>query len=175
MNTIYILIDPRTNEVRYVGVTVGSLATRLNVHLQEARNPAKASHKINWIRSLLKKDLRPLIEELEVTPDRSREIHWIAFYRSRGVRLTNMTDGGEGTPGLGRGVKQSPEFVARRSTAMLGVPKTGKMAKGHKKPLKTRRKIASAVKAMWDDPESQARREQVSELGKQMHFLRRRV
>ena len=50
---IYGLLDPRTNNIRYVGKTSRSLNERLSAHLRS--NQGKNNHKHNWI-SLLKKE-----------------------------------------------------------------------------------------------------------------------
>ena len=46
---IYILIDPNTNEIRYVGMTKLSLKHRLSLHLKEKK---KITYKSHWIYSL---------------------------------------------------------------------------------------------------------------------------
>jgi hypothetical protein len=97
---IYLLRDPQTQEVRYVGKTVWPLAHRLNHHC--ARYALNAvSHKSSWIKSLLAQDLRPTIELIEETTDEfwiEREQFWIAFYNKEN-RLTNLALGGQGPHG----------------------------------------------------------------------------
>lgn len=58
---------------------------------------------------------------LEEDPADSNEAErrWIALLRSRGARLTNHTDGGDGGSG-----KVSPEARAKISAALRGVPLT---------------------------------------------------
>jgi hypothetical protein len=100
MTIIYALTCP-AGEVRYIGKTVMP-AIRLRNHIAEAKQGIKC-HRCNWIRSLLRRGLKPLFLEIErcddaVSADRER---WhIADARARGVRLTNGTDGGDGAPGL---------------------------------------------------------------------------
>ncbi len=55
--SIYTLTDPRTSEVRYVGVTAGSLEVRLKGHL---RYKGK-DHRTAWVRSLLAVGVTPVI------------------------------------------------------------------------------------------------------------------
>lgn len=59
--TIYKLIDPNTNEIRYIGLTFNDLKLRLKSHMSE---PGK-SHKIHWIKNLKKQGIRPIIESIE--------------------------------------------------------------------------------------------------------------
>ena len=62
---IYTISHPLTNEVRYIGKS-NTPRKRLFSHIDK-RNKTK-SHKNNWIISLLKEDLRPIIEVLEEVP-----------------------------------------------------------------------------------------------------------
>lgn len=62
--TLYYLIDPITNDVRYIGRTKNTLNRRLNGHLSKARKGNK-SHKNDWIRSILSKGLKPKIAEIK--------------------------------------------------------------------------------------------------------------
>ncbi len=94
---IYILIDPETNEVRYVGKTT-NLKKRLNRHLNESKK-STSSHKKAWIKGLLKKGLEPQIQIIdEVKGDEWRfwEKYWIEQMKSWEFNLTNETDGGDG-------------------------------------------------------------------------------
>jgi hypothetical protein len=97
MQTVYLLRDPITREARYVGVT-GSVAKRLREH----RNDKRDNHRCNWIQSVYRRGLKPLIEILDVIADRCRidsEQAWILGFRQSGVNLVNATNGGEGTTG----------------------------------------------------------------------------
>lgn len=92
---IYKLIDPRTNEIRYIGKTISLLQRRLRCHIHTAKNGN--NHKDNWIKNILNDNLRPIIELVEMVPEKDweeREKYWIAYYNSIGVNLTNATDGG---------------------------------------------------------------------------------
>jgi hypothetical protein len=96
---IYILIDPRTAEVRYVGQTIYTLKNRLWRHLREATTD-ESRHKDRWLRKLFAAGYKPIIWLLETTPDlNEREQFWIAHYRQAGCKLTNLTDGGMGVSG----------------------------------------------------------------------------
>src|SRR5579859_1651924 len=109
---VYALIDPRTSELRYVGITCQRPNVRYGHHLSMARN-GDHSYRSRWIREVLADGEKPVIVLLEETADRSRECYWIEQYRSEGARLTNLTDGGEGTPGY----RFTPEQRARMSVS----------------------------------------------------------
>lgn len=104
----YYLQDPTTGDIGYVGMTTESLSKRLRRHIQEAlkREHSPESDKNKWVREVYGKSVRPLINEIETAefPDAlqagEREKYWIAKYREDGYNITNMTDGGLGTPGL---------------------------------------------------------------------------
>lgn len=55
--TVYVLVDPRNNSVRYVGATTKPLKDRLSGHLGRASRRVKA-----WIDELAVNDLKPRIE-----------------------------------------------------------------------------------------------------------------
>jgi hypothetical protein len=98
---VYGLFDPRTGELRYVGKSHSGMR-RPKEHLRADRLKA-ASHKNSWLKALLAVGRAPEIRTLAVLagPDEvsPKEVELIAFYKSSGARLTNMTDGGEGTTG----------------------------------------------------------------------------
>jgi group I intron endonuclease len=93
--TIYKLIDPISNEIRYVGLTFNDLKQRLKSHLSEKSN----SHKSNWIKKLKSIGLKPIIESIENNISSydevcEREIYWIERFKQEGHPLTNMASGG---------------------------------------------------------------------------------
>lgn len=93
---IYILKDPNTDEIRYVGKT-NNIKNRLKDHIRKSK--LSKTHKNNWIQSLLIKNQEPVIEIIEEITNKNwgiREQYWIDFYRGEGVRLTNIANGGVG-------------------------------------------------------------------------------
>lgn len=97
---IYVLRDPRTDEIRYVGKT-GNLRKRFPRHLREAKKGTKW-HVSNWIRLLVSLELKPVMQVIEECTKEGwteRETYWIAYGRQVDWRLTNHTDGGEGISG----------------------------------------------------------------------------
>jgi hypothetical protein len=132
MNTtfIYALVDPRNNEVRYIGKSDNPVKRFKDGHLCD-----KETHpKVSWIKSLRKLGLLPvlqIIEEVSFSDWQERERYWIAYYRERGERLTNLCEGGNGGA-------MPPEIAARVATQNRGrrlteehKAKIGQSAKGH--------------------------------------------
>lgn len=95
---IYCLIDPRNNDIRYIGKT-SNVKNRLKNHISEAIKSNSKTHKVNWIKSVLKENLTPMIDIIDEVSESSVnfwEKHYISLYKSWGINLTNMTDGGDG-------------------------------------------------------------------------------
>lgn len=111
---IYGLIDPQTKELRYVGQSRMGLK-RPKTHMHKSVYTRYNSYLYCWIKSLISKNLTPeilIIEEM-ATPDQLSESEqfYIAYFKSIGCNLTNLTPGGE----VGSlGIKQSPEVIAKR-------------------------------------------------------------
>ena len=123
---IYGLVDPITKEIRYIGKTC-NLRNRLRQHLAPCELKDK-THKVYWIKSLLRIKMKPTIATIETLDDHddwsSRERYWISFYRSDSKNLTNCADGGEGYFSKGHkicvGRKCSEETKKRISLSNLG-------------------------------------------------------
>jgi len=102
---IYGLVDPRNDQLRYVGKTKHQLSRRLTQHMADARGQYKNYHSSNWMRSLLVKGLEPeifLIESVARAEWEEAEQFWIAYFRYIGANLTNLTAGGEGHKAEGK-------------------------------------------------------------------------
>jgi hypothetical protein len=98
--TIYALVDPNTEEVRYVGKTQASVVRRLSDHISGARRN-KQDYKSRWIRTLLRRGQSPLLVTIdEVRADHWEELEkfWIESYRQQGSPLTNAHEGGGSGP-----------------------------------------------------------------------------
>jgi group I intron endonuclease len=120
--TIYKLIDPISNDIRYIGLTFNDLKQRLKSHCSEKSK----SHKSNWIQQLKSKGLKPLIESIEnniLSYDDvcNREIYWIEKYKLEGHPLTNMASGGN------KNKKMSDESRDKMSIAQIERYKTYKL------------------------------------------------
>lgn len=106
---IYKLIDPKTNDIRYIGRTVQTLSNRLKKHLKADDK----SHRVNWIKSLIKNGLEPKIELICETDSFENccelEQFYIKKYKKLGFKLVNMTNGGDGSIGF----KHSEETIIK--------------------------------------------------------------
>lgn len=97
---IYTLEHPITREIRYVGKTSEKLNYRLNKHttISELK---KKNKRTNWIKSLKKIKLNPIIKELDIAFSHEEsiflEIYWISQFKNWGFNLVNATNGGEGS------------------------------------------------------------------------------
>ena len=94
MSYIYALVDPRTNEIRYIGQTIKKPKHRLSEHITESKR-YNSTHKQKWIMSLLKIGLKPsvvILEETTLELLNEREIYHIQNH----TNLTNGTHGGDG-------------------------------------------------------------------------------
>lgn len=95
---IYKLIDPITNEIRYIGKT-GNLHNRYKNHLSHSKYLHTRIG--NWIKSILNKGLLPIveiIEECDISTWVEREQYWIKYYRDKGLNLVNFSKGGNEPP-----------------------------------------------------------------------------
>lgn len=118
---IYFLIDPRTNEIRYVGKTTKNLNKRLfNGHLKDKTK----THKTNWLNSLKKQGLIPEIKLVKICKNEelcnfSEKFYIKIFGRAdkNTGNLVNSTDGGEGTPG---------KILTQETKDKIGKSNTGK-------------------------------------------------
>jgi hypothetical protein len=182
---IYALIDPSTNEVRYVGKSKDP-ETRLIEHCKNKQNIR--SHKTHWIDDLKKRNLIPKLKIIEECDDliwEKREIYWIEFYKKIGLVLTNSTSGGEGgavdtetRKRISEKCKllwQDEEYIEKQKQSHIGVYNDEvkeKISKSSKELWKTeefreKRKnfehsdeskeiMSKKSKMLWEDPEYRA-------------------
>jgi len=164
-NLIYVLIDPRNGEFRYIGLTSQGMI-RPKVHTKDVQH--EDTYKARWIKKLQKLGLKyeiGILQEL-VHPDQlpAAEIKWISCYKGMGCQLTNATDGGEGTLGYkyteerrasisgennpNYGNHHSPETCKKISEAKLSAMRSGSKCYRYGKCLKaeTRAKISTTLK-----------------------------
>lgn len=98
--TIYALLDPVSNEVRYVGYTRRTIADRLKYHVWDSTRagPHGKTKKAKWLRGLARDKRVPGIAVLQVGRGdwSTAEQFWVAAFRQAGMDLLNMTAGGTG-------------------------------------------------------------------------------
>lgn len=94
---IYSLVDPRTNRIRYIGLSV-NLYYRKKQHLDKSNKRTKGPHLLNWLNQLYELNLQPtftIIDKCSVEKLQERERYWIKYHKSIGADLVNISDGGE--------------------------------------------------------------------------------
>lgn len=173
---IYCLIDPLTEQIRYVGWAF-DVPRRLLAHMNRAKQ--ERTHKANWLNGLAAQGLRPIAKVLEQGTESwaEAEVRWIATYREQGHPLTNLTTGGEGCVGLvpslearekmavaKRGKKRTPEAIKKCADANRGKKRTPEVAarmaaarvnRAH--TPETKAKIAATVTGFRHTPEAKAK------------------
>lgn len=89
--SIYVLKDPISNEIRYVGCTK-NIEQRYKAHINKARD--YNTLKREWLESLRVRGLKPILEIIEVinTNHLEREKYYIQLFRKEGKNLTNTGD-----------------------------------------------------------------------------------
>lgn len=135
MATIYVLVDGRTGEVRYVGQTRIELALRLARHWVTAMAGAH-EHRAAWMRSVKAAGGDVVIRAIEsCNPDTidDAEMSHIARYLSLGCDLTNRTAGGRG----------KRAWVASAETRL----KMSESASRRRVSPETRAKMGAAIRA----------------------------
>ena len=163
---IYLLIDPRTHAIRYVGKTAsGRTSKRLSEHLKKQ----DGTHKANWIAQLTAEGLIPsmvVIARVPIDQSNDAESYWISYYRLIGCDLTNLTVGGDGVIGYAwteaqkarASTAQRQRFAAMTATErMKSVEAAARSRKGTKHALESRKKMSDAVRAIQSTPEARER------------------
>jgi hypothetical protein len=93
---IYGLVDPRNNEIRYIGKTKNP-KSRLSGHITESKDIKVVNYRIKWIRKLISLGLKPKIVFLKICSISNfvkYETEYIKLYSSG--RLTNSDETGQG-------------------------------------------------------------------------------
>lgn len=131
---VYGLVDPRTSQVRYVGITTLLLEERLKDTLVEHGRP---TYKLNWLAKLKRLGLSPTIILLETVTTTvadlfDKEVEWIALLLALGFSLVNGDEGGKG--GISR---------CRSTQSPKSRPPTS---------AETRAKMSASLLALWQDP-----------------------
>jgi len=119
INYIYILIDPVTDAVRYVGKSVNP-DQRYRKHISEAKKLKANNHKINWVKSLLSQNLKPKMVVIDSTDSDWiwLEEYWISQFITWGFKLVNGTNGGENPPSY-KNKTHSDEYKEIRRNLMI--------------------------------------------------------
>ena len=159
---IYVLRDPRTNEIRYVGKAADP-ARRLRAHCYGVRRQAHR-YTARWIRSLKALGLKPSMTVIDAgngDGHGAAERAWIAEFHRRGARLTNHTPGGDG--GGGPHSEETREKIRRAKAANPWRPsqesreRMAAAQRGRKMSPEAIEKSASKRRGQTYGPETHAR------------------
>lgn len=93
---IYALLCPIKGDVRYIGKTIHPNKRLMN-HIYECKYSKLKNKRLNWIRKLIKDDLKPIFKILKICPLLEFSIYeseYINIYKSK--RLTNSDETGQG-------------------------------------------------------------------------------
>lgn len=146
---IYGLIDPRNDQIRYVGKTVLAPKRRLATRIWHSKAAGRKHHRHAWLAGLAADGHVPEVVELEVVPPGAdwieAEQFWIAYFRSIGADLCNLTIGGDGAPGAKCSEERKERLRAIRGPLS---PLYGKKAKPH-----VVEGMRSRAKRLWADPQ----------------------
>jgi len=124
------------NMYRYIGKTNGTLKNRLKQHMSEAfraKSDVK-TYKINWLKSERAKNnsiIITLIDEVAKDNWEEAEKYYIKYFKSRGARLTNSTEGGQ--PGY---PEKIPSFIKKEMVIKERVIIKKRIKKGRKRKPK---------------------------------------
>lgn len=97
---LYYLKCPDTHQVKYIGLTKRTLKERFNGHISQAKSVDKNWARLTWIRSLLLKNKKPIIEQFltcyDLAEAKLQEIYFIDLYlNTYKIKLKNATKGGD--------------------------------------------------------------------------------
>jgi hypothetical protein len=99
---IYILQDPNTEEVKYVGKTT-NIKKRFYQHTNKTviQQCSRRRYLSNWLLKLLNNNQKPIITIIDEIDGEWiwLEQYWIEQFKQWGCKLTNLTTGGEGLVG----------------------------------------------------------------------------
>lgn len=140
---IYLLSDPITNQIRYVGKTTNP-HSRYYEHTRPGNVNHIITHKNCWIKSLRAKGLKPILEVIDIVSEAEWQFweeYWICQIKAWGFDLTNMTLGGEGALGVSKknSFKHTEEAKAKIAAKNKAIKKTpewiARVAEGSKKSI----------------------------------------
>ncbi len=99
---IYILQDPVTEAVRYVGKSINP-KKRYYSHISKKLHANNIRYLSKWLNKLLVSGLKPVMTIIDEGDDNEwidLEKYWISQFKSWGFKLVNGTSGGDGNPGI---------------------------------------------------------------------------
>jgi hypothetical protein len=118
---VYVLLDPRSWEIRYVGQTRHP-ARRVRAHMRDSAS----THKTHWLGQLRKSGQAPVMRVIQTFDGsvgqgavNTAESFWIQHLLERGEPLTNLATGGL-VPPPRKGVRHTADTKAKIARSMTG-------------------------------------------------------
>ena len=111
---IYALIDPRNNQIRYVGKTVNPLISRLREHIWTSRTNRSKCRRALWIKELCELNLKPEIALLETVNEsewKDAERRWEKKLKKQGFALLNDKPTGGGCGRNNKRIEWTKELI----------------------------------------------------------------
>jgi hypothetical protein len=180
---VYGLIDPRTNECRYIGKSSSGLRRPRRHGNPKIVATDTNRHKANWILEMQRSGVVYGIRILEECADndalKEAEIRWIAYAKTQEWPLVNLTSGGDGLcnasaetrakiGAYSRARMAQPEYIERAIGARRGkklprewVEKSAAAMRGRKRSPETIEKVAAANRGKKRGPLTPEWREKV--------------
>lgn len=158
---IYELMDPITNEIRYVGKAKNP-KRRLKGHYDN--RDKYISKNLSWIKGLSNKGMKPILNCIDAVSEKEWEFweqYYISLYKSWGFNLNNMTAGGDG---MKEGYRETKNKISEtlKSKYKSGEIETWNKGikgvtlgwpKGKKKPEYLKKQISETKKAKYKSGE----------------------
>lgn len=117
--SVYALLHD--GKIRYIGQTSHSPKCRLSRHISASRKGRRKSPVCCWLASLYEKNTIPeirVLQRADFSAADSVEKFWISYFRRKGCKLMNFSDGGNMCGMLGQ--HHSPETRKKMSESATG-------------------------------------------------------
>jgi len=162
MAAVYALCDPVTREIRYIGKTVVKPRDRLRRHVWDALKGGTDWPVSRWIRKISQDPALLILEECDRDVAPRAEQVWIAWGRRVGLRLLNLTDGGDGMQGyqLSAETRAKIGAASRRRRVLSDETRQRMSAAARTRPPisdETRRKLAATSTGRVKSPETRSK------------------
>jgi hypothetical protein len=171
MRYIYQLIDPTTNQIRYIGQT-DNIKRRYNDHISSSLNKNSSSyntHKSSWVRKVVNNNLFPIIEVVEecnsLEQSNIRERYYIEKLTNEGYKLTNSYISDVTEFSLDTREKMSNARKGKTLEEIVGLEKSIELKEYYSERIKlnnpnknsdplVREKISNTLKEYFEDKEN---------------------
>ena len=133
---IYGIVNPITNELRYIGQTV-NFNKRKSEHLYRAKTLKSSWYLYNWINSMLSDNIKPefiIIDEVSIESLDYWEIFYISYFKSIGCNLTNYASGGNSRGGYNH-TQEFKDYLSNKYKGRKPWNTGKKLSKEHKENI----------------------------------------